>query len=449
MITLMHNALIINEGSEHTGYIMIDGDTITACGHGEAPQDLRDNSDITAIDCHGDMLLPGAIDTHVHFRDPGLTHKGDIATESMAAVAGGVTSYIDMPNTVPATTDMDRWNDKMRHAADVSLANYAFFIGATNDNLHTLLNADYSRIPGIKLFMGSSTGNMLVDDNDMLESLFKQSKAIIAVHAEDEGSIRANKALIQARYPDGGVPIGLHSTLRSTEACFKAAQQAVAMARRYGTRLHLLHISTEAELQLLDHGHNVAHKRITAETCPHYLLFNDSDIASLGARIKCNPAIKTISDRRALLHAIATGLIDTIATDHAPHLPADKQGDLFHAASGMPGVQFSLPLMLSLPNIDPATVVQLMCHNPATIFHIDRRGFLKPGYAADIVRIARLDHPHTIADDDVSSRCGWTPYVGKSVTHRVVSTIVNGHTVYHDGQWHHPSTAQPLTFQQH
>ncbi len=442
MKTLYYNALIVNEGKQFPGYLLTDGDTITAVGKGDYPEQLA--ADITPVDCQGDLLMPGVIDTHVHFRDPGLTQKGDISTESAAAVAGGVTSFLDMPNTSPATVTLQAWEDKMRHAAEVSHANYGFYIGATNSNLDLLLKLDYSRIPAIKLFLGSSTGNMLVDDPDTLRRLFTETDALIAVHAEDEGIIRANREKLVSEYPDGKVPLYLHSTMRSPQACLKAASRAVEAAREAGARLHLMHVSTRDELNLLDPG-PVDEKLITAETCPHYLLFTNDDIKSRGSRVKCNPALKNESDCEALREALRHGLIDTIATDHAPHSLSDKEGDLLKAASGMPGVQFSLPLMLS-GIVSPTRAAELMSHNPATLYRINGRGFLRPGYKADIVRVRHLDEPHVITDSDVLSKCGWTPYAGLSLDYKIVTTIVNGQPAFLDGKVTDIIAAQPLTF---
>lgn len=446
MNKLLYNALIVNEEETFWGYMVINGDEIALVGRGEPDNELVGSGDFKLVDCEGDMLMPGAVDSHVHFRDPGLTAKGDIATESRAAVAGGVTSYMEMPNTKPATVTLESWNDKMERAAGVSLANYSFFIGATNDNLETLLAADYTRVPGVKLFMGSSTGNMLVDSESMLDRLFASLPALIMVHAEDESVIRAGRADIEARYPQGGAPLSLHVEMRSSEACVKATRHAVALARKHGARLHVAHVSTAAELEFFSPG-NVAGKTITAETCPHYLLFTAADIESRGARVKCNPAIKTDADRLALVKAVREGVIDTIATDHAPHLPADKEGDLLHAASGMPGVQFSLPLMLTM-GFTPQLTARLTAHNPATLFGIVKRGFLRPGYKADIVRVKRLAEPHTITDDDVVSLCGWTPYAGSRVAYGVVTTWVNGHEAYDRGVFTATISSEPLLFNQ-
>lgn len=438
---LLHNANIVTGSGTFTGYILIDTDgMIAAVVSGTPAPGLVATTDAT--DCGGDMLMPGVIDTHVHFRDPGLTEKGDIASESRAAVAGGVTTFFDMPNTRPATVTPEAWEQKMGHAAEASYANYAFFIGATNDNLDLILSLDYSRIPGIKLFLGSSTGNMLVDNDEALERLFASAPAIIAVHAEDESTINRARKELMARFEGAPVPVTLHSTLRPAEACIKAAKRAIGLARRHGTKLHLLHLSTAAELSLV----NDADKNISLETCPHYLFFTEDDMQALGSRIKCNPAIKTAADREALLKAATDGTITTIATDHAPHLPADKAGDLFKAASGMPGIQFSLPLMLSHFRHDPSRLVELMAENPARLFGIEKRGFLKPGFHADIIRIKT--ERHIISDEEVISKCRWTPYVDMAVYHRVYTTWINGRRVWDKGEITGNPVGQAVTFKQ-
>lgn len=443
MKTLLFNASIVDDGSVAEGYLLIDGDEIAAVGHGDVPSGLKGAPGITSVDCGGDLLMPGAIDTHVHFREPGLTAKGDIGSESRAAVAGGVTSFLDMPNTKPATTTLPAWEWKMERAALTSAANYAFFLGATNDNAEVLLGADYTRVPGVKLFMGSSTGNMLVDRESTLQRLFAESPALIMVHAEDERIISDAGNALRAEYGDRPIPVDMHSRLRPREACVECTRHAVELAVRYGARLHVAHISTADELKFFTAG-DIGEKRVTAETCPHYLIYSEDDMKRLGSRIKCNPAIKTAGDRDSLRHAVELGIIDTIATDHAPHLAEDKAGDLLHAASGMPGVQFSLPLMLGM--YDAGVVARLMSHNPARLFRMGGRGFLREGYKADVVRVKRLAHPHTLGDSDVVSRCGWTPYAACRLHHAVEDVWVNGCLTVSQRRFTGKSNAQPLRF---
>lgn len=450
--TIIYNAEIVNEGSRRHGYVIIDGAFIEKVGEGEPSAAEMESCDSLA-DISGKMLLPGAIDTHVHFREPGLTRKASIATESAAAVSGGVTSFIDMPNTRPATTSMGAVTDKKRIASETSYANYGFFLGATNDNLDEILAADPTEIPGVKLFMGSSTGNMLVDDDITLSQLFASYRGVIAVHAEDEATLAAARARLAELYGDEQ-PVWLHSQARPSEACFKASQRAVDMAERYGTRLHILHISTARELSLLSPG-VIGSKRITAETCPHYLLFEENDLkAPDGFMLKCNPAIKSASDRDALLAALADGLIDTIATDHAPHLLEEKQGTLLKAASGMPGVRFMLPEMLTLAARDdntltPERVVELTAHNPARLYDIERRGFIRPGYYADLV-VAERTAPFRPSVGDylpecMMSPCDWTPYARTCVSYRIASTYINGALAF-DGHRVHSVPVAPLRF---
>ncbi|MDE6066143.1 MAG: amidohydrolase family protein, partial [Duncaniella sp.] len=346
---LFYNAQLVNEDDVTLGWLLTDGDKIARIGAGQRPDDITADEE---LDCQGAYLIPGVIDTHVHFRDPGLTEKADMATESRAALAGGVTSFVDMPNTRPATVSMDAVEDKLARAAQVSAINYGFFIGATNDNIDTLLTADYSRTAGIKLFLGSSTGNMLVDDDNTLITLFDRAPALIAVHAEDEAIIRAARERLSAEYPDG-IPVEMHPDVRPREACIAATRHAINLAERSGSRVHICHISTAEELRLIAEA-KARGVKVTAETCPQYLMFDRNDFLRLGARIKCNPAIKEPSDRIALLRQLRQGgVIDTIATDHAPHLPEQKQGNALTAASGMPMVQFSLTAMLDLMSSDP------------------------------------------------------------------------------------------------
>lgn len=428
MSTLYHNAVIVNDGEENYGWLLVEGDFIKARGAGEADPYTLDLAD-EVVDCHGAYLLPGVIDTHVHFREPGMTEKADIASESRAALAGGVTSVIDMPNTNPPTVTLEALAEKQRLGAEKSAVAYGCFIGATDKNLDTLLAADYTRTAGIKLFMGSSTGGMLVQDGDTLDRLFAEAPAIIAVHAEDEAIIAAARERLKEEYPDG-IPVDLHPDVRPREACVAATRRAIALAERHDTRLHICHVSTADELRLIAEA-KARGVKVTAETCPQYLLFDRSDLLTLGARVKCNPAVKDASDRIALIRALATaGPIDTIATDHAPHLLRQKEGNALTAASGMPMVQFSLAAMLDLMDSDPEAgevltlpqVVNLMCHRPADIFGIASRGYLRPGYYADIVMAERLPLPgHKVTDADVVSRCGWTPLAGRSLGWRVTT----------------------------
>lgn len=438
---LIHNAdIVTGTGDRFAGYVLIDGETIAAVAPGKPDAALFENAEVT--DARGCLLLPGAIDCHVHFREPGLTQKATIASESRAAVAGGVTSFIDMPNTVPQTTTSALADDKSAIAARDSVANYAFFIGATNDNIDELLTADYSRIAGVKLFMGSSTGNMLVDRQSALDELFSRVKARIVVHAEDEATVRANAEAIRAEYGDDA-PVSLHTRLRSAEACYKASKAAVDLARRTGARLHIAHLSTARELELLTPGPTTADKQITAEVSPHHLLWTEDDYADRGARIKMNPAVKTAADRRALAEAVRDGLIDIIATDHAPHRPADKEGSLFKAASGAPMVEFSLIAALSL--FTPEVVAERMAAAPARLFSIDRRGSIAPGNYADLV-LVDPHSPHTVKDSDVTSLCGWTPVDGLTFRHRVIKTWVNGNLCFDNGVIKDDKRGKALSF---
>lgn len=431
------------------GWLTAEGDTITGVGEGNPEPGLLDRDDVTKVDAAGRLLMPGVIDTHVHFRDPGLTHKGDIATESAAAVAGGVTSYLEMPNTKPPTVTIEAWEDKMARAAEVSTANYGFFIGATDSNLDSvLLRADYSRVPGVKLFLGSSTGGMLVGDSDIITRIMREVPALIAVHAEDEATIRRNREALVARYGEE-LPIACHPVIRDHDACFEATSRAVKLAREAGARLHVCHLSTSDELRLFEAG-PVSGKRITAETCPQYLVFCDEMYSALGSRIKCNPAIKRPTDRDDIRFAVAHDVIDTIATDHAPHLLAEKQGTALTAASGMPSVQWSLPVMMqtvaegwfTLPKI-----VEKMCTAPAILYGIEGRGALVEGYKADLVLFDTDAEPWRITDEACIGRAGWTPYAGLELGGRVDATWVNGRMVYSGGVVHPcAEAAQALRF---
>lgn len=428
---LITNAYIVNEGRIFKGAVLVKNDIIDSIFKGDVPESIREKAEvIDASDC---WLMPGVIDDHVHFRDPGMTEKADFYTESRAAVAGGVTSVMDMPNTNPATISLASWNEKMAMIGEKSLVNYSCYLGATNNNLEDVLAADPTAVCGIKLFIGSSTGNLLVDSNDAMASIFSKVKALVAVHAEDNAIIANNVAKFKEQYGDD-LPVSLHPQIRSHEACYKSTSWAVDMARKYGTRLHVMHISTEQELALFE-DKPLADKLITAETCPQYLIFDAADFETLGARIKCNPAIKNEADKKALLKAVASNKIDVIGTDHAPHLLSQKEGNALTAVSGMPGIQYSLELMLSLAKqgvLSVEQVVEKMCHNPARLYRMEKRGFIRKGYKADLV-VVRRSIPTNVTASDVLSKCGWSPYEGMTLPVSVAYTFVNGRPVYANG----------------
>lgn len=428
---LIENAHIVNEGRIFKGAVLVKNDIIDSIFKGDVPESVREKAEvIDASDC---WLMPGVIDDHVHFRDPGMTEKADFYTESRAAVAGGVTSVMDMPNTNPATISLASWNEKMAMIGEKSLVNYSCYLGATNNNLDDVLAADSTAVCGIKLFIGSSTGNLLVDDNNAMTAIFSKVKSLVAVHAEDNAIIAENVARLKAEYGDN-LPVSLHPVIRSHEACYKSTSWAVDMARKYGTRLHVMHISTEQELALFE-DKPLADKLITAETCPQYLIFDAADFETLGARIKCNPAIKNEADKKALLKAVSSNKIDVIGTDHAPHLLSQKEGNALTAVSGMPGIQYSLPLMISLAKqgvLSVEQVVEKMCHNPARLYRMEKRGFIRKGYKADLV-VVRRSIPTNVTASDVLSKCGWSPYEGMTLPVSVAYTFVNGRPVYANG----------------
>lgn len=442
--TAIINAQIVNEGRQYQGFVIIDGQFISTVSEGKPEQSQLDGIN-EIIDAQGMLLIPGAIDDQVHFRDPGLTHKADIDTESHAAIAGGVTSYMDMPNTKPPTVTIEDLKSKQQRAANVSIANYSFYIGATNDNLDTLLNVDYTEVPGVKIFLGSSTGNMLVDNEKTLDGIFSRVHALIAVHSEDEATIKANRERIVTEYngDPAAVPITRHSDIRSREACAISTRRAIDRAHKTGARLHVLHVSTRDEVEMMTPGDDVEHKQITAEGCVHHLWFTDADYDRLGTRIKWNPSVKTVSDRDALRQAVLDGRIDIVATDHAPHLLSEKEGGALTAASGGPMVQFSVVTMLEM--FAPTLVVDKMCHKPARLFGVDHRGFIRTGYYADLTLIeTKVDYE--VTDDIVISRCGWTPLKGTHLHNRVVITWVNGHKAFDHGTFSKKSAAMPLKF---
>jgi len=432
MKTLIKNAQIINEGRIFKGAVLIDGEFISKVIEGENIA-LEFTDGATILDAAGQYLIPGAIDDQVHFREPGLTHKGDITTESHAAVAGGVTSYMEMPNTNPQAVTQELLEEKYSRAAEVSAANYSFYLGATNDNLGEVLKTDGTNVCGIKIFMGSSTGNMLVDNEEVLSEIFRNTKLLVATHCEDEPTIIRNTALYREKYGEF-VPISAHPKIRSAEACFKSSAKAVELATKFGTRLHILHLSTADEMKLFSPG-PVAQKHITAEVCVHHLWFDEHDYITYGNFIKWNPSIKSTEDKAALWEALLTDRIDVVATDHAPHTLLEKDHSYFKAPSGGPLVQHSLVAMLEMSRegkISIEKVIEKMCHAPADLFRIDRRGYIREGYYADLVLVdpSKL---WTVSPKNILYKCGWSPFDGTEFSHKVTNTFVNGELVYANG----------------
>ena len=426
MKTLIKGGRIVNEGRVFDGSIVIEDGIMIEITR-QQPEAAFDET----IDALGCYVLPGIIDDHVHFREPGLTEKADIESESRAAAAGGVTTYFDMPNCVPQTTTQEALEEKFALARQKSHVNYSFFYGATNDNVDTFAQLDGNRIPGVKLFMGSSTGNMLVDRQQTLERIFSTCKLPLMVHCEDTDIINRNMAAAKEAWGEDP-PVGLHAMIRSEEACLASTRKAVELARKYGTRLHVAHVSTAEELELFEPSSQLS--RITAEACVGYLLFSQLDHERLGARIKVNPAIKTPVDQFMLRQALSDGRIAVIGTDHAPHLFSQKSGGCAKAVSGMPMIQFSLPAMLQLVDegvLKRERLVELMCHNPARLFGVRQRGFLRKGYRADIA-IVRPKCSWQVTGDVIESKCKWSPLEGHTFQWKVVRTLCNGHTVYAD-----------------
>ena len=444
MRTIVEGGTIVNEGRTFDGTIVIEDGKITQIIQGNINPEVSLDE---VIDASGCFVLPGIIDDHVHFREPGLTEKADIDTESRAAAAGGVTTYFDMPNTVPQTTTLEALEGKFALAAKKSHVNYGFFFGATNDNIALFELLDPHRIPGIKLFIGSSTGNMLVDRRESLEQLFSSAKLPIMAHCEDTAIINRNMAEAKAKYGEEPKVIH-HPEIRSEEACYESTRLAVELATKHHARLHIAHLTTAKELDLIPANGSSHFSDITAEVTPSHLYFCDRDYASLDTRIKCNPSIKTERDREALQRALTDGRIAVIGTDHAPHLLSQKEGGCAKAVSGMPMIQFSLVTMLELVDNGILTLerlVELMCHNPASLFEIRHRGFIREGYQADLV-LVRPNTAWVCTKHVIQSKCGWSPMEGHMFLWRVERTLCNGHTVYADGEVDTDYIGQPVVF---
>ncbi len=442
---LIRKATIINEGECYTGSLLIEGERISRIFRDEVPEQLLQQCR-DVIDARGLCLIPGVIDDQVHFREPGLTHKGDIRSESRAAVAGGVTSYMEMPNTMPQTVTNDALRRKQEMAAGRSAANYSFYLGATNDNIRELRRVDPHTTCGVKVFMGSSTGNMLVDDRRSLQQIFAEVDLLIATHCESEELIRANRDRLQKELGDE-MPVEMHPLIRNAEACYRSSAEAVELADRYGTRLHVLHLSTAREMSLFAEG-SPEQKKITAEVCVHHLWFSDEDYARLGTRIKWNPAVKGVADREALREALRRGRLDVVATDHAPHLLSEKEGGAIRAASGGPLVQHSLPAMWEMADsgiFSRELLVERMCHAPARLFRIRERGFIREGYFADLVLLDPAA-AEQVTSDNIHYKCGWSPFEGVTFGNRVRKTFVNGCLAYDEGVVTERVAGELLTF---
>lgn len=442
---LIKNAKIVNRGIISHGFVLIRGGIIRAVGNG-APGAEQDIAEV--VDAEGRYLLPGVIDDQVHFREPGLTHKGEIATESKAAVAGGITSYMEMPNTKPQATSIEELEKKYQRAAEVSMANYSFYLGATNDNIKEIKKLDPVKNCGLKVFMGSSTGNMLVDRKESLEQIFAGSPVLIATHCEDEATIQRNMERAREQYGED-VPVSEHPQIRSEEACYLSSSLAVKLARKHKARLHVLHISSAKELELFEQGTDFEKKRITAEVCIHHLWFHDGDYERKGPLIKWNPAVKTDYDRDSLLAAVLNDKVDVIATDHAPHTIEEKQSKYFQSPSGGPMVQHALTAMLELVHqgkIGLEKVVEKMSHAPARLFGVKDRGFIEPGLKADLV-LVDLDKEWTVAHKNIHYKCGWSPLEGETFHSRVSHTWVNGQLAYRDGLFNEMVRGERLEFE--
>lgn len=442
---LIKDAIIVNDGKSFCGSVLIKGLYIYKICEGKCFFSEKIDK---VIDARGKMLIPGIIDTHVHFREPGLTHKADIGTESMAAVAGGVTSYFDMPNTKPPTLSEEAINEKVKIAEKKSYANFGFYIGVDDNNINNILQSDNKKICGIKLFMGSSTGKMAVENSSVIENVFAQKKFPLVVHCEDDSIIKRNEEEYRRLYGDD-IAIKFHSEIRSSDACIKSSTYAVELANKFGTKLHIAHISTEEELELISKNiENESKAKITGEVCVHHLWFDSSDYEKLGTKIKCNPSIKEMRHKKALLDALATEKIFTVATDHAPHSEEEKSKKYFESPSGIPIIGQSLQIMLEYYKqglISAEKLVEKMCHNPARLFDIEKRGFIREGYFADLVLID-LKKETVLKKEDILYKCKWSPFEGYKFGSTVIFTIVNGNIVYDNGKLNHEYKGMQVTF---
>ena len=441
-LTLIKNTNIVNEGKTINGDVLIEGEFITKIGTNiTAPENA------TIIDAAGKYLLPGAIDDQVHFREPGLTHKANIETESRAAAAGGITTFIEMPNTVPQATNQEELEKKFETARKTSYVNYSFMFGGTNDNLDELLKTDPKKVAGIKLFLGSSTGNMLVDDEDVLRKIFSSTNMVISVHCEDEGTIKRNFKEYHDKFGDD-IPIKYHPVIRSEEACYLSSSKAIQLAKETGARLHIFHLSTAKETSLFRNDIPLKDKKITAEVCVHHLTFEDKDYETKGTFIKWNPAVKTEADRQGLWKALLDDRIDVIATDHAPHTLEEKQNVYTSAPSGGPLVQHALPALINFVKegkISLEKVVEKMCHNPAILFEVKKRGYIKEGYYADLV-LVDMDKTWTATKENTLYKCGWTPFEGTEFKSSITQTFVNGNLIFNEGKFNDVLKGQRIEF---
>jgi dihydroorotase len=444
--TLIINAKIVNEGSTRIGSLLIDGSYIAEISDNPCPESPTDG-EINVIDAENSYLLPGIIDDQVHFREPGLTHKGELETESRAAIAGGITSFMEMPNTSPQTITVELLKEKFELGSKKSFANFSFFMGATNDNIDEIVKIDPAKVCGVKVFMGASTGNMLVNDPNALDLIFSKSPTLVAVHCEDETTIQTNLALYKEKYEDNIQPEH-HPLIRDHKACLLSSEFAVSLAKKHNTRLHILHLSTAEETRLFDNSVSLQQKRITSEACVHHLWFTDESYKTKGNLIKWNPAIKTLKDREKLWESLLDGSVDVVATDHAPHLLEEKLKPYLQAPSGGPLVQHSLQIMAdatSERNIPIHKLVQWMCHNPAICFGISKRGFIRKGYYADLV-ILNPDLKYTVTRENILYKCKWSPFEGHTFNSSPTHTFVNGNLVYNNGIVNEVSRGIPLEF---